>query len=626
MTLRLRLILFVTALLAASILIVSTVAYQRMKVEMIAGVEREIQGVMAGSSEALGRWAAQRSDAIAAAATHIDPTGEPFQPLQIARDSGRFDQTFAGFSDKRMRYNTPEKQPAEGYDPSSRVWFKMAAEGRKAILTAPYIFSSTKKLGITFAAPIMANGEFAGAAGGDIALEDIVRLTGEIKLNGEGYAFLVTREGKIVAHPRADATLKDIGEVVPGMDPGTLQKLAGSNAPSELSIDGRDTLVSIRAIEGTDWYLGAVTDRAKVLAPLHSLLLTLVLAGLALGIVAVTIASFALARMLGALNRLRDALTEIASGGGDLTRELPIASRDEIGLTAQSFNRFLASLREMFIVVRQRAVQLDSEVRTLDDATRRLSADSQLQADLSSSAAATIEEITVSINHIADNATDAENTAINTGRISKESAAAVNQLASEIDRISGSVEQLSGTLTRLGTSSDQITRIVSVIKEIAEQTNLLALNAAIEAARAGEQGRGFAVVADEVRKLAERTAAATVEIGQLITANHGDIASALNDMGHTRDSVSAGVAASHQVAERMGGIEVQMDHVVLGIRDIAEATREQSAATTEMARAAEQVTRMTTDTDAAIQAASQTVTDMRELSQGLQTLVAQFRL
>ena len=626
MTLRARLILFVAALVAVIIFIVTLVAYFRMEAEIREGVEREIQSAVNGSGEALSRWAGQRSDAVAAAAGRIDGQGEPFLVLQVAKEGGRFDQTFAGFADKRMKYFNPEKKPAEGYDPTSRAWYKKASEEKTAILTAPYIFASTQKLGVTFAAPVMENGVMTGVVGGDIALEDIIKLTQDIRLSGDGYAFLVTREGKIVAHPANGSTLKPVEEVVPGLGADDLVRIAQTRQLEERSIGDKDALVSVTPVAGTDWLLGTVIDRDEIFSPLRKLLLMLVAVGLILGGLAVAVANVALTRLLGGLTRLRDALTEIASGGGDLTRSLQIDGRDEIGLTAEAFNRFTASLREMFLAVRQQSVQMDDEVRTLEQATRTLSADSLKQADLSSSTAATIEEITVSINHIADNAQSAESSAIETGRVSQDSASAVNDLASGIDRISGAVEQLSATLGRLGDSSSQITSIVGVIKEIAEQTNLLALNAAIEAARAGEQGRGFAVVADEVRKLAERTARATVEIGELIQSNHGEIASALSDMDSTRHLVTEGVATSHEVAERMSGINIQMNDVVRGIRDIAEATREQSAATNEMARAAEQVNRMTTETDVAVQSAASTSAQLHQLSQRLQGLVAQFKL
>lgn len=626
MTLRSKLIAFVSVLVAAIIVILSSVAYQRMKAEISSGVEREIQAAVTGSGEALTRWAEQRSDAVQAAAARITNSGEPYLALTVAKDGGRFDQTFVGFGDKRMIYFNPEKKPAEGYDPTSRAWYKKVAEVKGVALTAPYIFSSTKKLGVTFAAPVLDNGNMIGVVGGDIALEGIIKLTQDIRLNGDGYAFLVTRDGKIVAHPAPESTLKDVNEVMPGLNADSLGRLADARKLEEMQIGDRAMLVSLTPVAGTDWLLGTVIDRDKIFAPLNNMLILLVLVGLVLGVIAIAIANVALRQLLGGLTRLRDALTEIASGGGDLTHALPVAHRDEIGLTAEAFNRFIRSLREMFLEVRKQSSQMDTAVLSLKQATRTLSADSLKQADLSSSTAATIEEITVSINHIADNAQAVESSAIDTGRVSQESAEAVQDLATRIDRISGAVEQLSSTLSRLGVASEQITSIVGVIKEIAEQTNLLALNAAIEAARAGEQGRGFSVVADEVRKLAERTASATVEIGKLIESNHTEISSALKDMDSTRRSVTEGVETSHQVAQHMAGIDAQMNEVMRGIRDIAEATREQSAATNDMARAAEQVTRMASETDVAVQSAAQTSNDLHELSQTLQGLVGQFKL
>jgi len=626
MTLRTRLIAFVAALVAIIIFILAAVAYERMRTEITQGLEREIQTAVTGSSEALARWTEQREAAVQAAATHIGTDADPTLALSVAKESAHFDQTFVGYADKRMLYFSPDKQATEGYDPTSRAWYKKASADGRATLTAPYIFSSTHALGVTFAAPVMSQGQMTGAVGGDISLADIVSLTHSIRLNGDGYAFLVTREGRIVAHPADGSTLKQIGEVLPGLDAAKLIRQSEQSGFETLQINGQPKLVSVSPIHGTDWLLGTVIDPDKIFAPLTKMLWMLIVVGLIVGIAAIVVAGLALHQLLGGLTRLRDALTAIASGQGDLTHAITVGRRDEIGLTAEAFNRFIGSLREMFLLVRAQSEQIDTSVVSLRQATHTLSEDSLKQADLSSSTAATIEEITVSINHIADNAKSVETTAIDTGKVSMDSATSVQDLATRIDRISGAVGQLSATLERLGTSSTQITRIVSVIKEIAEQTNLLALNAAIEAARAGEMGNGFSVVAHEVGKLAERTANATVEITRLIESNHSEIASAMHDMDSTRSSVTEGVETSHQVARHMAGIEAQMGEVVRGIRDIAEATREQSAATNDMARAAEQVTRMTSETDAAVQSSAQTAENLHELSQHLQKLVGQFKL
>ena len=625
MSLKQRLLAFVVTLVVAVIALLSALAYQRMRAEILVGVQHEIGSAVQGNSEALGRWIAQHRDAVEAVATQMAGVQDPVPFLITGKDAGRFDQVFVGYSDKRMIYNLREKKPADGYDPTARPWYQKAADEHKSILTAPYISASTKKLGITFASPVMENGTLTATVGGDISLEEVVQVVQGIKLRGDGYAFVATRDGKIVAHPTPESALKPAGEIMPGFDTGLLGK-AGGNEIVDITIDGRPKFVSTTPIAGTDWVLGIVIDRDQMLAPLNALIATLLIAGALIGVVAIVLASVTLSRLLSGLVRLRDALREISTGEGDLTRTIPVRSRDEIGLTAEAFNRFVATLRTMFADVRDRAQTLSSDIALLNEATGRVSTQSARLSDVSSTTAATIEEITVSINHIADNANESETVARSAGTVAQRSAEAVETLASDIDGISRSVTTLAATLDSLGASSGQIGAIVGVIKEIADQTNLLALNAAIEAARAGEQGRGFAVVADEVRKLAERTTKATVEIGDLITTTEREIQSALTGMAVTQRSVGDGVKTSHGVAAEMEGIQSEMSTVVTSIRDIADSTREQSVATNEMARVAEDMSRMSLESDAAVQDASKTVSELAVVAQGLRALVDRFKL
>ncbi len=626
MSLKQRLLAFVVVLLGVVVAALTSLAYQEMREEIVTGVTYEIESAVRGNREAISRWSEQRRDAMSAAAARLnDGATDPRPFLNTGKDAGRFEQTFAGYADKRMLYNLADKKAAEGYDPTSRPWYKLAVEKRVAIATEPYVFASTKKLGITFARAFESHG-VTGVVGGDITLEDVIAIVTRIQLRGDGYAFLATRDGKVVAHAKPDSTLKPVAEVMPGFDAAALQNAGDTIALREMTIDGRTKYVAVTSIPGADWALAAVIDKAAILAPLTTLLWSLILSGVLVAALGAVATHFALARLLKDLFGLRDALTEIASGQGDLTRQLPVTARDEIGQTAEAFNRFIASLRTMFLEVRDNATQLNSGIDDLSGVTRTLSAESEHQAESLSATAATIEEITVSINHIADNARQAEGLAAHAGEVSTRSRDAVAGLSGDIDQISSEVGRLATTLDSLGRRSSEMNSIIAAIREIAEQTNLLALNAAIEAARAGESGRGFAVVADEVRKLAERTAKATVDIGSLIDATHGDIRSALTDMNDTQRSVGTGLSASQAVATEIAGIEDEVARVVASIRDIAASTREQSVATNEMANAAEQANRMTMQTDQAVQRATATVSELNALSHRLHELVGRFRI
>ena len=625
MSLKQRLLAFVIALLGVVVAALTSLAYKEMREEIVAGVTYEIESAVRGNRQAISRWAEQRRDAMSAAAARLGDAADPRPFLTTGKDAGRFEQTFAGYADKRMLYNLADKKAAEGYDPTSRPWYKLAVEKRSAIATEPYVFASTKKLGITFARAFETHG-VTGVVGGDITLEDVIAIVTGIQLRGDGYAFLATRDGKVVAHAKPDSTLKPVAEVMPGFDAAALQNAGDTIALREMTIDGRTKYVAVTSIPGADWALAAVIDKAAILAPLTTLLWSLILSGVLVAALGAVATHFALTRLLKDLFGLRDALTEIAGGQGDLTRQLPVTARDEIGQTAEAFNRFIASLRTMFLEVRDNATQLNSGIDDLSGVTRTLSSESERQAETLSATAATIEEITVSINHIADNARQAEDLASHAGEVSTRSRAAVAGLSGDIDQISSEVGRLATTLDSLGRRSSEMNSIIAAIREIAEQTNLLALNAAIEAARAGESGRGFAVVADEVRKLAERTAKATVDIGGLIDATHGDIRSALTDMNDTQRSVGTGLSASQAVASEIAGIEDEVARVVASVRDIAASTREQSVATNEMANAAEQANRMTMQTDQAVQRATTTVNELNALSHRLHDLVGRFRI
>jgi methyl-accepting chemotaxis protein len=280
----------------------------------------------------------------------------------------------------------------------------------------------------------------------------------------------------------------------------------------------------------------------------------------------------------------------------------------------------------MFITVREQADSLANDSARLIDATRRISGDSKVQSEELGNTAATIEEITVSIAHIADHVGDTGELVSRIDTRSKDSAEAVERVAREIGAIAAECHELSAVMSGLGSRSERIGSIVNVIKDIADQTNLLALNAAIEAARAGEQGRGFAVVADEVRKLAERTTQATVEIGEMIGSIHQDTQAAMARMDTTFKTVDTGVSLAQDASGQIGTIRTLTDDMVARMNDIATSTAEQKTATAAMAQSAERINVMAQQTDDAIQGASRTIRTQGELAASLQGLVGRFKL
>lgn len=326
------------------------------------------------------------------------------------------------------------------------------------------------------------------------------------------------------------------------------------------------------------------------------------------------------------LNAFVLALDELSSGTGDLTRKLPVTSRDETGRMAESFNRFVISLRDMFIAVRDDASKLRTGFSDMSSMMDVVNKDSHAQSDKAAATAATVEEITVSMRNIATSTQDAAQVVEESNNKAHSSAESVGKVVKEIEQISARVAELSVVVKSLDDKSRSISGIVSVIKEIADQTNLLALNAAIEAARAGESGRGFAVVADEVRTLANRTASATVQIGDMIHAVGTETAQATQKMRLTSDSVAAGVQLSAEALIQIEGIGNDMDSIVETIQVINQATKEQSSATTEMATAAESISVGSQQSRDVIQEAQRSLKELDDVVNSLNKMVGQFRL
>ena len=308
---------------------------------------------------------------------------------------------------------------------------------------------------------------------------------------------------------------------------------------------------------------------------------------------------------------------------GDLTASV---DSPPPGSLLHALGTMVASLRNLIQEINNSARLLVDNAEQISRASSEVSAAANQQADATSAMAAAIEELTVSSTHISDSARDTENDSREAMSLASEGSGRVGQATNAIQKIAATVMDASERIRALEGRAMQVSSIANVIKDIAGQTNLLALNAAIEAARAGEQGRGFAVVADEVRKLAERTSTATTEIEQMISGIQSDTVGAVGAMNEALPEVEQGVQLATSATESLQAIESGAGRTLERIREVAEATKEQGSASTSIAQRVEQIAQMVEETTATIRSTADTAVQLEHIAQGLQTQIGRFRV
>ena len=311
---------------------------------------------------------------------------------------------------------------------------------------------------------------------------------------------------------------------------------------------------------------------------------------------------------------------------GDLTRRVEHDADDELGNIGRRFNSAGERLRAVMVNVEKSAMQVFTAAAALQNASRQIASDSENESESVQATAAAIEEITVSITHVADSSTEASNAAAEGVKVSEAGEHTVHQAAKEMKSIAMSVGESAALIEGLNERARQISSIVGVISDIADQTNLLALNAAIEAARAGEQGRGFAVVADEVRKLAERTGNATGEITAMITDIQRETANAVSSMNTGSKQAERGVELAEQAALSLAQVNSGSHDVRARIEEIADAIREQSAATTDIAQNLERISVMSENTNLEVQNAISAINSLEQQAEALRNQVMIFKV
>lgn len=548
---------------------------------------------------------------------------------------------YVGTSDGRM-ITYPKLDLPSDYNPRDRPWYQ-EAEGKKGetIITSPYIDASSGDMVVTISQTLH---DGSGVIGMDINVETLNNLVKEVVIGKEGYAILLDDEQNAIVSP--------FGEVGAPATESFLTKLYESPSGAfSYKVDGLDKEMVFTTEETTGWKIGGtilskeVSDTAKPI-----LISTLVIIGISI----IIGAGIIILIVLSITRRLRD-LQEKANriSEGDLTETIDTFAKDEIGALAQSFSEMQISLRALLTTIDENSNRLSSSADELTasagqtsqateqvaSAIMEVASGAEKQTNAIDSTVKTLEEISQGSQVIATNALEITDLTRITTNKAEEGGHSVRKTVDQMTSITSSVYESNEIIKLLSQRSQEIGSILEVITGISDQTNLLALNAAIEAARAGEAGKGFAVVADEVRKLAEQSQISAKQIAELIQAIQKDTEETVEKMSKVTEEVDDGLKVSKEAIDKFTEILTSMREIAPQMETISSTAQQMSAEIQQVeataneisdfaksnAATSEEVAASTEEQLASMEEVSNAAKSLSQMSEELQVLIKNFK-
>lgn len=532
------------------------------------------------SVSGLDKWISGRINIVEASTNAFSYADVPITYFNQSQRAGHFIISYAGLETGEFFQSNADNPVPASYDPRQRGWYRDASSTSNTIVTSPYVDAGNGGLVITIAKAFNTNG-YRGVIGADVSIQSIV--DDILAINQDGVsAFLVDGDGNFVAHPDKNMTMKSISALGDGFSLNKIQTLSNNHSQSEVIVYGKEAFLTAAKVPQTDWYFIAVVDKKQAFASVRSVLRDSAIMTLIQIAIIAALAMFLIKQALAPLNVLSKAMEDLSKGNGDLTQRISVNSKDEIGTLAGHVNGFVEKLQSIVKDIATSSSELNSQSKVSTQVASQTNEGLSIQLNEISQIATAVHEMSATAQEVANNAQMTADSAINSTEHCDQGKQVIMRNQESITNLASQVDNASGIIQELNKNAQDINTILSTIRDIAEQTNLLALNAAIEAARAGEQGRGFAVVADEVRVLSQRTHSSTDEIRQMIETLQRNTASAVHSMDESKVFAQSSVDDANNATQALEEISTSIIQISDMATQISNAAAEQRTVTNEV--------------------------------------------
>ncbi|EMK3380553.1 methyl-accepting chemotaxis protein [Vibrio vulnificus] len=580
----------VALLVALSLGILGTLNIISLKEKMVSSLVSETQNKLNYHVDELQHAVTTQLKAVELGARHFNAQLSDEQNVNLVRllaESAGISNIIMAYEDGRS-YMSLHKSGISTSEQNfnQREWYQNAKSGNSAKLTDIYVDKITGEKVVSATMPVYYQGQFQGVLLGDILLSDIIKMVSDMRFAG-GAATLTDKNAVFFASDDPNDIGKTPSQVSPvfgDMERAFFNQQQGHLQFPYLGIEFDGYFQRVNLTQDQYWTLMVFVDQDTALAGVREAQNEAIVTGVILLLVSAVVMVLTLEHAYKPLLKLKKAVLGLSKGSGDLTARLTVEGGDDLAQISEGFNRFVQSLQGMMLQVSEASQNISSNIVQLNQTAVENEKVLITHSAETDQVVTAITEMSESARSVAENVTQSNRITEGASKEAKQSLEIVNNAVTTVSALVNDVEEMSNRIVSMNQDANKISEVLNVIGEISEQTNLLALNAAIEAARAGEQGRGFAVVADEVRALAARTQNSTTEISEMLSKLLDGTSSVVASMERTKQQCQSTASKTSEVSNSLNLMSGSVRDIDDVSTQIAAATEEQSTVAAELSR------------------------------------------